>query len=76
MHHMYHGYGILGWFMGSIHMLIPIIGIYLIFSFFSKRWDRGYTFESNRSLDLLRERYIRGEITRDEFLEIKKDIRG
>ncbi len=31
---------------------------------------------SRRALDLLNERYARGEITRDEYLAIRRDIEG
>jgi len=76
MHHMYYNNGILGWLMSIMHMALPIIVILVLFSFFNRR-DRYHNtgiHVSRTALDLLRERYARGEISRDEFKKMKEEI--
>jgi putative membrane protein len=63
----------LGWgFGGLIMILFWILVIWLIFSLF--RGCRGrshWTEEKDRPLEILRERYAKGEIDKEEY-EIKK----
>ncbi|MCF8024735.1 MAG: SHOCT domain-containing protein [Desulfobacteraceae bacterium] len=75
------GWGVAGWF-GGIFMLVVwvlvIVGlIYLI------KWlvqstkaepGKSGTADSTRSLEILKERYARGEIEKTEFEEKKKDL--
>ena len=42
--------------------------------FHEEWWDEGYK-KPRTPLDILNERYARGEISRDEFMERKKDLR-
>ena len=75
MHHMYFNGGILGWFMGIIHFIFPILVIILLFNLFSGK--RRYTyFESPRRnpIDILKERYAGGEITREEFMRMRNEL--
>ncbi len=67
MWHM-HGYWFAWWF-GIIFLVLIVL--------FVVRQTRTDT-KTNRSsaLDILDERYARGEISRDEYLERKKDITG
>lgn len=76
MHHMYYGSGTLGWIMSALHMIIPIIIIYLLVTFFTRKEPRVEVSYSDRSLELLKERYIKGEISREDFLRMKNDISG
>ena len=76
MHHMYYNNGILGWLMSIMHMALPIIVILVLFSFFNRR-DRYHTggiHISRTALDLLKERYARGEISRDEFKRMREEV--
>jgi putative membrane protein len=73
------GYGV-GWVMGIINIIfwvVVIVGvIYLIkwLSASSKRGDRE-TKSENTALDILRERYAKGEINKEEFEEKKKVLK-
>lgn len=75
MHHMYFNGGIFGWLMSVIHLLFPVLVIVLLFNLFSGR--RRYTyFEGHRRgpLDILKERYAGGEISREEFMRMRNEI--
>jgi len=54
-----------------------------IFLMFSSFGNWGYTYSAHRkyganrgkeSIDILNERYARGEVTRDQFVQLKSDI--
>ena len=70
------GYYGWGWGMGLLMVLfwvLVIVGIvYLIRSFIGAE-RKGMKEES--ALDILKKRYARGEISKEEFEEKKKDIR-
>ena len=78
-----HGYGMGGFGYGPIHLifwaviLIAII-VGVIWLVRSMSGQGGHHAPSKRSagLEVLEERYARGEINRDEYLEKKKDIGG
>ncbi len=72
------GWGVLGWF-GPIMMLIFWIAIILAIIFFirwlifSAKGSRNLKSEDS-ALDILKKRYARGEIKKEEFEEKKKDL--
>lgn len=73
--------GPMGWFgmfFMSIFWIAAIVGI-----IFLVRWliqsTRGFKdtgFSTSRPLDILKERYAKGEINKEEFDRMKKDIAG
>jgi putative membrane protein len=70
----------MGWF-GMIFMILfwglSIIGLVLLIRWlFQATGSRGHPDVSSgsKAIDILKERYARGEITRDEFESMKKDI--
>ncbi len=62
---MFHGMGMLFWFV------IFIIIILLSINFFKKN---DYSLKKDSPLDILKSRYAKGEITKEEFDKIKNDI--
>ena len=72
------GWG-MGWF-GSIFMLIfwglVIVGLILVIRWLlqASHKDTGPAQSGSRALDILKERYARGEIDRQEFEQKKKDL--
>jgi len=62
---MFHGMGMLFWFV----MFVIIVMIAL--SFFKKN---DYVLKKDSALDILKNRYAKGEINKEEFDTIKKDI--
>ena len=65
----FHWFGLIIWF---IFLLLIIAGINLIIRFFMGT----KTGDQRRAIDILKERYAKGEISKDEYLEKKKDITG
>ncbi len=80
MHHMYYSSGIFGWVMGAIHLALPIVFIFILFRVFTGRGNSSLPVQGHRwerdPLEILKERYVRGEVTRDEFQRMKDEIRG
>jgi putative membrane protein len=73
--HMWFG----GWWM--FPMIMPIVWIVVILIvlhfLFGRRgywWGRHFGGESEPSLEILKKRYAKGEITKEEFDRIKKDL--
>ncbi len=76
---MYGGYGMMGAF-GIVSMfaqlLILVLIIYLIVIGIKKLSvkDVAPQHKEDRSLEILRERYAKGEITEEEFKKMKKEL--
>ena len=66
------GFGILGWIFMLIFWVILILGVIALVRYLkgSERRDN----EGKSPLDILKERYARGEIEKKEFEEKKKDL--
>jgi putative membrane protein len=66
-----------GWWWMLLWMLGIGVIIWLIVwavTATARRDDAGQGTSSRRALDIARERYARGEITREQFEQLKKDL--
>jgi len=64
-----------GWIIGIIVFVIILIGIGLIIFFILKNYKGHHTGTSyDAPIDILKKRYANGEITKDEFEKMKKDL--
>ncbi|MBI2021916.1 SHOCT domain-containing protein [Candidatus Daviesbacteria bacterium] len=69
------GFGIFGWVTMIAIFLLLILGVIALIRYLSG-WGWGKRSEEGKSpLDILKERYARGEIDKKEFEERKKDLR-
>ena len=70
------GWG-MGWF-GMIFMLLfwvlVIVGLIFLIRWLVQNTRKGAENEGSRALDILKERYARGDISREEFEQIRKDL--
>jgi putative membrane protein len=71
-HMMGYGYG--GGFMWIIFLIVIGILIYFLLQASKSKGSPGSTTEA--PLDILKKRYARGEITKEEFDRMKADIEG
>jgi len=76
---MWGWYDGMGWWMlfGSVFMILFWGGVIFLIVWGIRRLsrrDRGSFNESKSPLDIAKERYARGEITKEQFEQIKKDI--
>ncbi len=75
------GYGGYGWMIfGMIFLFLIIGGIIALVIWLAVRWGRQSSGASPSArqdpVDIAKERYARGEITREQFEQIKKDLTG
>ena len=65
-------------FMPILWFVIIGLCLYLIFSrrWARKPWESGRGFEDETALEILKKRYAKGEISQDEFEQMKRDILG
>ncbi len=71
---MDYGYGMMGgwWILMFIFWLLVLIGIVLLIKYL---WEHGGAKAGQESaLEILKARYAKGEISKEEFEEKKKDI--
>lgn len=71
---MFHDYG--WWFMAGPLFWIIVIGlvIYAVVTRSRRAGGPGLPYQEETPLDILKKRYARGEITRDQFEQMKKDL--
>lgn len=72
LHGPYHGYGgyNYGWVYAVIGVIILLVILYLVL-----RRPETQEKRDDEALGILRERYAKGEITKEEFEEMKKNIK-
>ncbi len=68
------------WWFGLLHMLL-YWGVFILVIALLVRWLFGSSpganwARSDRALDILKERYARGEIDKNEFEQKRRDIQG
>ncbi|CAG0987922.1 hypothetical protein METP2_02385 [Methanosarcinales archaeon] len=70
-----YGYGMMSggyWILGLIFWILLIIGLVLLIKYL---WERGGAKRGEESaLEILKKKYARGEISKEEFEEKKKDL--
>ena len=68
-------FGVFGMFFGFLFMLLFIVGSILLVVWIVKQFAPGATSappSTSNALEILKERFAKGEITKEEFAEMKK----
>ncbi len=71
------GFGILGMIFGFMFMLLFTVGSVLLIVWIVKQFAPAGTAASppiSNSLEILKERFARGEISKEDFTEMKKEL--
>ena len=74
----WHTWWVFPMFMPIFWIVIIALCLYFIFGRHRAQRPRGpgHGFEDDTPLDILKKRYAKGEITKDEFEQMKRDIMG
>jgi len=68
----WNGLGLLGWIPMLLFWILLILGVVALFRYLGGSTKSGVKEKSH--LDILKERYAKGEIDKKEFDEMKKDL--
>jgi putative membrane protein len=68
------GMGIAGMIMMLVFWALIIAGMVLLFSWLLRSKKKEFPGSGETPLDILKKRYARGEISKDDFDRIKKDL--
>ena len=69
------GFGGIGMIFGFIFFVLIVIGVILLIVWFIRRTGYSITDKtSNRSLEILKERYAKGELTKEQYENMKKEL--
>lgn len=69
------GFGGIGMIFGFIFFILIIIGVILLIVWLVRRTGCSITDKtSTRSLEILKERYAKGELTKEQYENMKKDL--
>ncbi len=74
MMHYGFGYGYGGMFMWIVFLVV--LGLLIYFIVQSRTGKSPLSTQQERPMDILKRRYAKGEITREEFERMKKDLEG
>lgn len=66
------GMGLMGF--GWLWTVILIIIIFVVIYYFTAGFKQSTTYTSANALDILKQRYAKGEITDEEFRKMKKEV--
>jgi putative membrane protein len=71
-----YGYGFWGMFAGMLIMLLVLIGLVWLIVWAVRRSDsgRGMDGRPQNAREILDQRYARGEITREQYEQMKQDL--
>jgi putative membrane protein len=64
------------WFMLIIKIVVIALLVYVIYRLFKRSDVRTHLIEKDRSLQILKERFARGEISEEEYTRIREILMG
>ena len=74
-YHMMDWYPYMGFWMSLFWLVILILIAYLIYKLIKKEKDTVPSSEIGKgAMDILAERYAKGELTRDQYIQMKDDL--
>ena len=74
MHWGNYGWGMgFGWFFMIILSIVIILCVVFLVKLFTRRQEGKY--QNEAPLDILKKRYAKGDITREEFEKMKSDLK-
>ena len=68
------GYGLFGWLMMLLFWILIIVGTALIIRWLVTETGSRSAAAGDTTLDILKRRYAKGEITKDQFEAMKRDL--